>query len=86
MYETVQGWEDLEQSFNQYVILWAGIDSFLENPQNEYFFFLGPYPQHKEVPRGQIGAAAVSLRCSHSNTRSKPSLRPTPQLTATPDP
>ena len=36
--------------------------------------------------RGLIGAAAAGLRQSHSNTGSQPSLRPTPQLTATLDP
>ena len=36
--------------------------------------------------RGSIRAIAAGLRQSHSNTRSKPCLRPTPQLTATPDP
>ena len=36
--------------------------------------------------RGQIRAVAASLRQSRSNARSKPCLRPTPQLTATPDP
>ena len=35
--------------------------------------------------RGLIGAMATGLRQSHSNTRSKPFLQPTPQLTATPD-
>ena len=35
--------------------------------------------------RGLIGAAATSLRQSHSNAGSEPHLRPTPQLTATPD-
>ena len=36
--------------------------------------------------RGRIGAVAAGLRQSHSsNTRSEPSLQPTPQLTATPD-
>ena len=35
--------------------------------------------------RGPIGAAAASLRQSHSNTESKPHLRPMPQLTETPD-
>ena len=35
--------------------------------------------------RGRIGAIATSLRQSHSNTGSEPSLQPTPQLTATPD-
>ena len=36
--------------------------------------------------RGQIGAVATSLHHSHSNTGSELRLRPTPQLTATPDP
>ena len=36
--------------------------------------------------RGPIGAVASSLRQSHSNARSEPSLKPTPQLTAMPDP
>ena len=33
-----------------------------------------------------IGAAAASLHHSHSNTRSEPCLRSTPQLEAMPDP
>ena len=36
--------------------------------------------------RGLIGAVAIGLRQSHSNTRSEPSLPLTPQLTATPHP
>ena len=36
--------------------------------------------------RGRIRAIASGLRQSHSNVGSKPHLRPTPQLTATPDP
>ena len=36
--------------------------------------------------RGPIGAVAASLRYSHSNAGSEPSLQPIPQLTATPDP
>ena len=36
--------------------------------------------------RGQVGAIAASLRHSHSNAGSEPPLRPTPQLTAMPDP
>ena len=41
-----------------------------------------------EVPRlqGRIKAIAAGLHHSHSNTGSEPPLRPTPQLTATPDP
>ena len=36
--------------------------------------------------RGLIGAVAIGLHHNHSNTISEPSLRPTPQLTATPGP
>ena len=36
--------------------------------------------------RGPVGAVATGLCYSHSNTRSEPHRRPTPQLTATPDP
>ena len=36
--------------------------------------------------RGWIGAVAAGLHQSRSNAGSEPSLRPTPQLTATPDP
>ena len=36
--------------------------------------------------RGQIEAVAASLCQSHSNAGSEPHLRPTPQLTETPDP
>ena len=36
--------------------------------------------------RGLIGAVALGLRQSHSNTRSEPHLQPTPQLMAMLDP
>ena len=36
--------------------------------------------------RSLIGAVAMGLRRSHSNAGSEPSLQPTPQLTAMPDP
>ena len=36
--------------------------------------------------RGLSGAVAAGLYHSHSNARFKPHLRPTPQLTVTPDP
>ena len=35
---------------------------------------------------GLIASVATGLRHSYSNTESEPHLRPTPQLTATPDP
>ena len=36
--------------------------------------------------RGLIGAVAAGLRQGHSNTKSKPRLQPTSQLTAMQDP
>ena len=36
--------------------------------------------------KGQIRVVATGLRQSHSSAGSQPRLRPTPQLTATPDP
>ena len=36
--------------------------------------------------RSRIGAVAAGLRQSHGSAGSKPRLRPTPQLMATPDP
>ena len=52
------------------------------------FFWGGLHSQHMEVPRlgGPIRAIAAGLRHSHSHARSELRLRPTPQLTATPDP
>ena len=64
-----------------------------KNPFN-FFFFFGLFAIYRAAAtayggsqaRGLIGAVATDLRQSHSNARSKPSMRPTPQLTATPDP
>ena len=53
------------------------------------FVFLGPHPQHMEVPRLGVesdGAVAAGLCHSYSNARSEPHLRPAPQLMTTPDP
>ena len=57
------------------------------------FFFLGgvlfraePMTYGSSQARGQIGTVATSLHHSHSNARSEPHLRPTPQLMATLDP
>ena len=47
-----------------------------------YFFcLLGPHPWHLEVPRPE--AESELQLPSHSHTRFKPQLQPTPQLTAT---
>ena len=57
-----------------------------------YFLFLffaiswaTPVAYGGSQARGRIGAVAASLRQSHSNAGSKPSIRPTPQLMATLD-
>ena len=55
-----------------------------------FFFFclLRTFPRANGgfQARGLIRATAAGLHHSLSNARSKPCLRPTPQLTATPDP
>ena len=51
----------------------------------DFFLFLLFRAYGGSQARGPIGAVAARLRQSHSNTRSKPHLQPTPQLMATPD-
>ena len=52
-----------------------------------FFFWGGASRAHGgSQARGQIRAVATGLHYSHSNTRSKLHLLPTPQLMATPDP
>ena len=59
-----------------------------------FFFFSVFLPFSRVTPaahggsqaRGLIGVVAASLHQSHSNARSEPLLRPTPQLMAMPDP
>ena len=55
-----------------------------------YFFFLlfraTPVAQGGPQAKDPIRATAASLHHSHSNARPELHLRPTPQLTATPDP
>ena len=57
------------------------------------FYFFGLFAFSRAAPvacgssqaRGLIRTGATSLHQSHSNVGSEPCLRPTPQLTATPD-
>ena len=56
-----------------------------------FFFFccLGPHLQHMEVPKLGVESELqlpAHTTASHSNARSKPRLRPTPQPVAMPDP
>ena len=60
---------------------------------NILFFFLSlrlfgaaPMAYRGSQARGLVGVVATGLHQSHSNSGSEPCLRPTPQLTATPDP
>ena len=50
------------------------------------FFRAAPEAYGDSQARGLIRAVATGLHHSHSNAVSEPRLRPTPQLTATPDP
>ena len=60
----------------------------VERPQNQEFYFIlfcllaiswaAPMAYGGSQARGQIGAAATSLRQSHSNAGSKLRLQPTP--------
>ena len=50
-----------------------------------HVFGAAPSAHGSSQPRGQIVAVATGLHHSHSNTRSKRHLWPTPQLTAIPD-
>ena len=51
-----------------------------------FLFMATPAASRGSQARGRTGATAASLCHSHSNTGSRLGLRPTPQLTATPDP
>ena len=50
------------------------------------FFRAAPSSYGGSQARDLIGAVSAGLHQSHSNAGSEPRLRPTPQLTATPDP
>ena len=57
----------------------------------DFFFVFCPFratpvAYGSSQARGPIRPVAAGLRQSHSNARSKLRLRPTPQLTAAPDP
>ena len=62
--------------------------------KSHFFFGGGSFCLFRTAPsayggsqeRGLIGATAAGLCCSHSSTISELHLRPTPQITATPDP
>ena len=49
-------------------------------------FRAAPTTYGSSQARGRIEAVGADLPHSHSNARSEPCLRPTPKLTATPDP
>ena len=67
-------------------------DQLTLEPEMLLFFFClsaiswaAPEAHGGSQARGLIGVIAAGLRQSHSNAKSKPHLRPTPQLTAAPD-
>ena len=64
--------------------LWRWRSGWILYPFFLICFFLGPLPWHMEFPR--LGCLIRATAASHSNTGSKTSLQPTPQLTTKPDP
>ena len=64
----------------QYVFVFVFVLSFV------FFFRAAPEAYGGSQARDLIGATAASLYHCHSNARSKPRLRPIPQLTAILDP
>ena len=80
------------EHFSCVCFLTISISSFKKCPKCVFlflflFFLFGATPAAygSSQARGQIGAAAASLRHIHSNTRSKLCLPPIPQLMATLD-
>ena len=74
--------------------VWSGhgnLKSFKNNTSIFFFFCLfaffgaAPAAYGGSQARSLIGAVAAGLHHNHSNAVSEPSLRPTPQLPATPD-
>ena len=51
-----------------------------------FFWGVTPAAHGHSQGRGRIGPTAMGLHHSRSNSGSEPHLRPTPQLTAMPDP
>ena len=69
---------------------WQCPDDGIQGQRGTWGFF-GPFRAASAAcggsqARGRIRAVAAGLHHSHSNSGSEPSLRLTPQLTATPDP
>ena len=76
-----------------YILLKQSSIEYLTYEDISFFFFVflpfsraAPAAYGGSQARGLIGAVAASLHQSHSNAGSEPCLRPTPLLTATPDP
>ena len=65
----------------------SGTVESYRNSLSLFFFRAAPMAAYgRSQVRGQIGAVTTGLHHSHSNVRSEPHLRPTPQLTETLDP
>ena len=83
----------LTNHYTIHYVVYYIISTYLSyNCKFDTFFFVfclfraAPVAHGGSQARGLIGAIATSLHYSHSNTRSKPHLRPAPQLMAMPDP
>jgi len=77
----------LDQEFSPLAALQNHLLSFYFIFFNFFIFcFSGPHPWHMEVPRPGVQSELQLPAHNTANTRSKPGLRPTPQLTETLDP
>ena len=69
---------------------WTSEQSPLDLSLRVFLFFFAfraaPTAYGGSQARGLMGTIGAGLGHSHSNARSEPRLRPTPQLTAMPDP
>ena len=79
--------EGLSNPSAQQTLQVAIIRTKMACPLLYFFFFMAtPAAYGSSQARGRIGAITVGLRHSHGHARSEPCLRPTPQLTAMPNP
>ena len=82
MHEEITSLLNVELSFNHYQHFGFGREKF-----SFFFFFRATFVAYGDSQaRVWIGDVATGLRHIHSNTGSKPPLRPTPEIMAMLDP
>ena len=74
--QSTRGWDSGISTFNNVLLVFITFLLFRATPTTYGSF----------QARGLIGSTAAGLHHSHSNVGSEPSLQPTPQLKAMPEP